>query len=86
LSGIMRIVVRIDEKGRVLIPKRVREEAKVGPGDLVAIHLEEGRICLQPLKSVADELYGAYKVEKWPEDLDEFLVEAVRQWWRGRGT
>ena len=85
-NGNMRVVVRIDDRGRLLIPKRVREEVGVRPGGLVAVYLEEGRICIEPLGSVADRYYGAYRVEKWPEDLDEFLVEALRTWWREQGT
>jgi len=82
----MRAIVKVDDKGRVAIPKAIREKAGVRPGDLVAVYLEEGRISIEPLESTADKYYGAYKVEKWPEDLDEFVVEALRKWWASRGT
>jgi len=82
----MRVVVRVDSKGRITIPKALREEAGIRPGDPVAVYLEEGRISIEPLRSAADEYYGAYGVENWPEDLDEFVAEALRKWWLSRGT
>jgi hypothetical protein len=36
----------------------------------------------EPVESVADKYFGIFKVEKWPDDLDEFMVEAVAKWWK----
>ncbi len=82
----MKAIVKVDDKGRVAIPKNIREKAGVKPGDLVAIYLEEGKISIEPLESTADKYYGAYRVEEWPEDLDGFVVEALRKWWINRST
>jgi len=41
---------------------------------------------LEPLKSVADKYFGTFKVARWPEDLDDFAVEAMRKWWRTKST
>jgi hypothetical protein len=30
-------------------------------------------------ESVADKYYGAFKVEKWPEDIDIFLLETIQK-------
>ena len=84
--GLMKAVVKVDSKGRVVIPKAIREKMGVAPGDLVVVCLEEGGISVKPLKSVADTYYGAYKVDRWPEDLDEFVVEALKKWWESRST
>ena len=80
----MKAVVKVDSKGRIAIPKTIREKARVKPGDLVEVSLEEEKITIRPLESIADKYYGVYKVEKWPEDLDEFLVEVLRKWWINR--
>lgn len=68
------------------IPKKIREEASIKPRDLVLVFLEGEKITIKPLESIADKYYGAFRVERWPEDLDEFLVEAVGKWWMGRST
>lgn len=77
----MSAVVRIDEKGRIVIPKNVRVKANLREGDLVKIILMKDGIILKPLGSIADKYFGAYRVEKWPKDLDKFLIEAVIKWW-----
>ncbi len=82
----MKAVVKVDSKGRVAIPKKIREEASIKPRDLVLVFLEGEKITIKPLESIADKYYGAFRVERWPEDLDEFLVEAVGKWWMGRST
>jgi len=74
-------VVRVDEKGRILIPKSIREATGIRER-LVRIRVVNGKIVLEPLRDVADEFYGAIRVEKWPRDLDEFVNEAIRRWWR----
>jgi len=80
--GKMSLVTRIDDKGRVLIPKSIRETIGIKERQLVRIKVVDGKIVLEPLRDIADEYYGAVKIKKWPRDLDEFLVEAVQKWWR----
>ncbi len=75
-------MVRVDEKGRILIPKSIREATGIRERQLVRIRVVNGKIVLEPLRDVADEFYGAIRVEKWPRDLDEFVNEAIRRWWR----
>ncbi|MEM0444265.1 MAG: hypothetical protein QXJ73_08960 [Candidatus Caldarchaeum sp.] len=36
---------------------------------------------IEPLEPTADKYFGAFKIMKWPEDLDEFVTEVVRKWW-----
>ncbi|RLG59206.1 AbrB/MazE/SpoVT family DNA-binding domain-containing protein [Candidatus Geothermarchaeota archaeon] len=75
-------VVRVDGKGRILLPKKIREALGIRARQRLRISIVNGRIVLDPLKSVADEYYGIMKIRKWPRDLDKFLVEAIRNWWR----
>jgi hypothetical protein len=30
--------------------------------------------------STADNYYGAFKVNQWPEDIDNFIAEAMQTW------
>jgi hypothetical protein len=34
----------------------------------------------QPTEPFANKYYGAFKVEKWPEDTDGFIVKAMQKW------
>jgi len=77
----MGVVVKVDEKGRILIPKDIRESVSVKEKSYVKVRVEGRRIVIEPLESVADKYYGAFKIDKWPEDLDHFLVETVKKWW-----
>ncbi|RSN79119.1 AbrB/MazE/SpoVT family DNA-binding domain-containing protein [Candidatus Methanodesulfokora washburnensis] len=74
-------VVRIDKKGRLLIPKKLREKAGIEEGGLVKLRAEERGIIIEPVESVADKYFGAFKVERWPDDLDEFLIRVMKEWW-----
>jgi AbrB family looped-hinge helix DNA binding protein len=77
---------KVDKKGRVTIPKNLREKAKVKEGTTVKIMATEKGIVLEPLESIADKYFGAFKVTHWPEDLDEFVVKVMRGWWERKAT
>ncbi|ADI32016.1 AbrB/MazE/SpoVT family DNA-binding domain-containing protein [Staphylothermus hellenicus] len=78
----MSVVVRVDSKGRIVIPKNIREALGIREKQLLMLRIVDGKIVLEPIGDVADKYYGVVRVEKWPSDLDEFLAGAVREWWR----
>lgn len=82
----MTAVVRVDEKGRVVIPKNIREKTNIRGGGYVKIMAKEKSIIIEPLKPFADKYFGAFKIDKWPEDLDEFAVEVIKKWWMSQAT
>ena len=75
-------IVRVDSKGRVLIPKHIREALGIKEGSLLRLHISGRTLLLEPIESVVDKYYGIVKVRKWPRDLDEFLNEVLTEWWR----
>lgn len=79
-------VVKIDKKGRLLIPKDIREKAGIKVESLVMIKVREKSIVIEPVEPVADKYFGAFRVAKWPEDLDEFVVGVMRDWWSRKAT
>ena len=81
----MSIIVYVDGRGRITIPRELRDKLKVKKGMSFEVSYEDGEIILRPLKSIADRYYKIYKVDRWPEDLDEFIVEAMNRWWRENG-
>ncbi|MEM3549500.1 MAG: AbrB/MazE/SpoVT family DNA-binding domain-containing protein [Candidatus Bathyarchaeia archaeon] len=78
--------VKVDEKGRVMIPKKLREQVKVKEGSYVKIRAEEKIIVIEPLEPIADKYFGAFKITRWPEDLDEFVVEVMSERWTRKAT
>ena len=78
--------LKLDEKGRVMIPKSIREAAELKKGSYVTIRSKGKTIIMEPLEPVADKYYGAFKVAKWPENMDEFMVEVIKRWWTGQAT
>ena len=79
--GMSSVVVRIDKRGRVVIPKKLREELGIVEECYVEVSAEGDKIVLKPIKSIAEEYFGIFKVKEWPKDLDEFLVKEVTKRW-----
>lgn len=77
----VRAVVVVDERGRIVIPKEIRRALRIQRGTLLELSVEGGEIRMRPLKSIAEECFGKYRVKRWPEDLDSFLVEVMKKWW-----
>lgn len=46
----------------------------------------EKGIVIEPLEPVADKYFGSFKITRWPEDLDEFVTEVIREWWTQKPT
>jgi AbrB family looped-hinge helix DNA binding protein len=79
-------ISKVDEKGRIMIPKNIRETANLKEGCYVSIKAEGKRVVMEQSEPVAQKYYGAFKITKWPEDLDEFVVEVLKKWWTDRAT
>ncbi|MGQ9469900.1 MAG: AbrB/MazE/SpoVT family DNA-binding domain-containing protein [Nitrososphaerales archaeon] len=79
-------VVRIDKKGRLLVPKNIREKFGIKEGSLVKIEVRKKSIVIEPLESIANKYYGVFKVVRWPKDLDEFINEVMENWWSQKAT
>ena len=78
--------VKVDEKGRVIIPKSIREIANLKEGSCVTIKAKGKTIILEPVEPVADKFFGAFKVTKWPENIDDFTAEVLQKWWTTQAT
>ncbi len=79
----MEYVVQMDSKGRIVIPKEIREKLQLGGGRRLKVKYTNGKIVLEPAEGIAEKYYGLFKVDKpLPEDLDEIIVGVVEKWWR----
>jgi AbrB family looped-hinge helix DNA binding protein len=82
----MNAIVKIDSKGRVLIPKNIRKIAELREGSYVNIAAQGRSILIEPLEPSASKHRGSFKISRWPEDLDEFIVEVIKDWWKPQDT
>lgn len=41
---------------------------------------------IEPLEPIADRYFGAFKVDEWPEDLDGFFAEVLKERWGPKRT
>ena len=73
--------VKMDDKGRIIIPRRIRKATELKEGGYINIRSKGKTIIIEPVEPVADKYYGAFKVTKSTEDLDEFIVEVKKEWW-----
>jgi len=76
-------VVRVGRKGRIVIPREVREALNVREGSLLKVYVEGNKVVIEPVEDVVEKFKGSVKVDRWPEDLDEFLFEVLRSWLKG---
>ena len=68
---------RITSKGQITIPKQVREQLGVEPGDALDFHFEDGRLEVRPVRRRRlNEFRGLFRVER---ALD-FREERKRAW------
>lgn len=56
---------RVGPKGQVVLPKRLRDELRIVPGDRVVFSVQGGKVLLTPVgaRSVSD-LFGALRTPK----------------------
>ncbi len=48
----LEIITKIDSKGRILIPKKLRRELNLANNENVIIRLEGGKIIIEPLRNI----------------------------------
>ena len=74
--------VKMDDKGRITIPRRIRIAAQLKEGSYLNIRSKGKTVILEVAEPVADKYFGIVKVTKWPKnlDLDEYAVEVEKKW------
>jgi len=76
-------IVVLDRKGRVVIPKRIRDAIGAKEGTLFAVRIEGNRIVFEKIGKPSEKFAGIFRPKREiPEDLDSFVVEAIRAWWK----
>jgi len=75
-------VVEYDKKGRMVIPKEIRDKIKT---NRFLVELFEGEIRLIPISPV-DSLRGKYRLEKSIEEIEEDQEKYLKELGQNRST
>lgn len=64
----------VSEKGQITIPKAVRDQLGIRPGQELAVEMDRGRVVLSKRigASITDRVYGRLKLGK---PTDEIMLE-----------
>jgi looped-hinge helix DNA binding domain, AbrB family len=69
-------ILKIDDRGRITIPKEVRELLK---SKRLKLKIEDGKIILEPVVLDVNKYYGIFKKDVGNEDIDEILNKALAE-------
>ncbi len=84
----METIGRVDSKGRILIPKEIREE--LGIKNLVKLRVEEGKLVITPIVDPLEELTAnvvkgtsnvAQEIRRLRRLAEEEAVQRLRERW-----
>lgn len=75
---------RVDEKGRITIPQKIRESLQIDPGEEVAVEVEDGRVVISPRISrsaVVDRLGGCVDADSRAPDAESIDPTELKDDW-----
>jgi AbrB family looped-hinge helix DNA binding protein len=85
-NSMIETTAKLDEKGRLRIPRKIREATQLSEGSCVNIKTDGKTIILEASEPIADKYYGAFQVEKWPENLQDYAHTEMQKRWKQRST
>ncbi|NON62084.1 AbrB/MazE/SpoVT family DNA-binding domain-containing protein [Acidianus sp. DSM 29099] len=73
----MEYILRVDEKGRIVIPKDVRERLNIS--NVVKLVVKDNEVFIRPLNKgdLIKKYEGMFKVDLEKAEVDEILKEAL---------
>ena len=75
---------RIDEKGRITIPQRIRERLNLAPGERVRIEVDDGTVVVRPRVSRSEfieSMQGCITTESKADDAPDVSPEDLKADW-----
>jgi len=86
LNGMKDVLIPIDKAGRVVLPKDVRDELAINPGDLLKISIHGNEVTLRPSREASGFIRRGHALvfsSVGADLLDNEAVEAIRADERG---
>ena len=78
-------LVRISTRGRLTIPKKIRDSLGIKPGDTVAFIATEGALLMQPIKNSLGNQWGSVEVDG-SQDFNSVREEVKKSRGEKRGS
>ena len=80
----METIAQISSRGQVTLPADVRKQLGLKPGATVMVHLEEGRIILEPVVVLPVEIYTEGRIAEFTEQasMTSKELEQARLHWQ----
>ena len=78
-------LARMSTRGRVTIPKKIRESLGIKPGDTVAFIATEGALLIQPIRNSLGDQQGSVEAEG-PQDFNKVREEVKKIRGEKRGS
>ncbi len=78
-------IAKVTSKGQVTIPKKVRDELKLRPGDKVDFQIDDGAVRLLPVNLRVEDVAGMLSHRARPdgpvsvEEMDEAIARGFRE-------
>ena len=73
--------MKMDKKGRIINPVKIGKD-KRAKRIRSAAQAKNKALKMGQAESVAEKYGGIVQVAKWPEELDEFIVDEAAKWWK----
>ncbi len=66
--------VKVSRKYQVVIPKEVREQVKIKPGQMMTIMVKHGMVTLVPVLSIEElqDIFRGMNTEGYREEVDRY--------------
>ncbi len=80
LVGHVSFIAKVDKKGGILLQKETRENVGIKEESNARIRIESEKKAIEPLESIADKFFGVFSSDRWPKDLDNFILEVIKNW------
>jgi AbrB family looped-hinge helix DNA binding protein len=81
LNGMKDVLIPIDKAGRIVLPKDVRDELAINPGDLLKISIRGNEVTLRPSREASGFIKRGHALvfsSGEADLLDNETVEAIR--------
>lgn len=78
-------LVRMSTRGRLTIPKKIRDSLGIKPGDTVAFIATEGALLIQPIRNSLGDQLGSVEVDG-PQDFNKVREEVKKIRGEKRGS
>ena len=69
--------VKVREKGQMTLPKEVRDQIGVSPGESLTVFVVDGEIRMRPTKGVAERLFGSMNKYLDPDAPNRTIEETI---------